>query len=394
MRVLIIGGGIGGLTAALALRRREVPAIVYAAAPEEEPEAEERGLWLPPGAMQVFERLGVAEAVREAGVRLERAVVERPEGAELHTVDLTAEAHGAPPVALSRGVLKALLAERLPAAVHHQGMRCEGFDAQGGQVTARFEGGTEASGEALVGADGAGSGVRQRLFPGTRLRGTDQVRYEGVAERPAASLPGGAHAAREVWGNGARFGHLPLGPAGPSSEGSGSECVYWFATQRAADVPVSARAPRAMKTALARRYADFPPPTGALVEATPTEKIARGELRDLAPLSAWHRGRVALLGDAAHAATPNLGLGAGQAVRDAYVLALALKEHGTPGAAFSEYEERRRENAHRVQRRSRQIGRLAHAQGAWARLRDGALRLAPAALRDRPLRSLLLPSAS
>jgi 2-polyprenyl-6-methoxyphenol hydroxylase-like FAD-dependent oxidoreductase len=387
MRVLIIGGGIGGLTAALALRHRDVPAVAYTAAPGDASEKEDAGLWLPPGAMQVFDWLDVAGAVREAGPRLERAVVERPDGTELHAVDLAAEGPGAGPVALSRRTLRALLAERLPAAVHHQGVRCEGFAAQGGRVTARFADGTEARGEALIGADGASSGVRQRLFPGATLRSADQVRYDGVAERAVASLPGGAHTAREVWGDGARFGHLPL--AGPGGEASDPERVYWFATQRAADVPVSARAPRAMKEALTRRYAGFPPRAAALLEATPPGKMARSELRTLAPLEQWHRGRVALLGDAAHAATPDLGLGAAQAVRDAYVLALALEEHGTPEAAFSEYAARRRESARRAARRSRQVGRLAHAQGTWARLRDGALRLAPAALPGRPLRSLL-----
>ena len=388
MRVLIVGGGIGGLTAALALRRRDVPAVVYTAAPGDASEkAKDAGLWLPPGAMQVFDWLDVAGAVREAGSWLERAVVERPDGTELHAVDLAAEGPGAGPVALSRRTLRALLAERLPAAVHHQGVRCEGFAAQGGRVTARFADGTEARGEALIGADGANSGVRQRLFPGATLRSADQVRYDGVAERTVASLPGGAHTAREIWGDGARFGHLPL--AGPGGEASGPERVYWFATQRAADVPVSARAPRAMKEALTRRYAGFPPRAAALLEATPPGKMARSELRTLAPLEQWHRGRVALLGDAAHAATPDLGLGAAQAVRDAYVLALALEEHGTPEAAFSEYAARRRESARRAAQRSRQVGRLAHAQGTWARLRDGALRLAPAALPGRPLRSLL-----
>ena len=80
MRVLIIGGGIGGLTAALALRHCDVPAVVYTAAPGDASEKEDAGLWLPPGAMQVFDWLDVAGAVREAGPRLERAVVERQIG--------------------------------------------------------------------------------------------------------------------------------------------------------------------------------------------------------------------------------------------------------------------------------------------------------------------------
>ena len=379
MHVLIIGGGIAGRTATLALRRRGVPVAVYTAAPEAKDGASgtpEAGLWLPPNAMSVFEELEVAGAVREAGVRLARAVVERPDGTELYAVGLSSEEQGAPSVALSRGALRALLAERLPGAVQHGGMACAGVSEKGDEVTARFEGGTEVSGEVLLGADGAASGVRRRLFPGATLRSADQVRYAGVAEWPA-NAPKRAPALREVWGDGLRFGHLPLG-----------EGVYWFATQRAADVPVSARSSHAMKAALARRYDDFPPPVPSLIEATPPQGVTRAKLRDLAPLERWHRGRLALLGDAAHAATPNLGLGAAQAIRDAYVLAVALEEHGTPGAAFSEYEEQRRESAHRVARRARQAGQWAHARGAWARLRDGALRLAPATLAGRPLRQL------
>jgi 2-polyprenyl-6-methoxyphenol hydroxylase-like FAD-dependent oxidoreductase len=381
MRVLIIGGGPGGLTTALALHRRKLPVAVYHAAPSSPPTrgAGGDGLWLPPNAMQIFERLGVADAIRRAGVTLDEATIQRVGGSALQRVDLAeaAEEFGALSVALSRAALLELLAERLPAPLLHDDMTCAGFSEKGDQVTARFENGTEVSGEVLVGADGATSGVRRRLVPSATLRETGQMSYGGAG---SMRLPlGDAQAAREFWSEGARFGVLPVGDG----------TVHWQAVLPASEAPLRPRSPNPMKTALTDRFADFPPPVPALLRSTPPGGIERAELHDLAPMQQWHRGRVVLLGDAAHAATPTLGQGAAQAIEDAYALALTLDEHGTPEAAFSKYEELRMKKAHRVVRRSRQMGRLAHTQRGWARrLTGAALRLAPGALQRRELRRL------
>jgi len=385
MHVLIIGGGVGGLAAALALRRRQLPVAVYdAAGPASEPPAHAEpparvgpGLWLPPGAMQHFERWGLAGAVQSAGTVLERAVVQTAGGEELWSVNLaTGASFEAPSVALSRGALTSLLAERLPAHVLNREATCEGFSETEEQVTARLAEGTEVGGEVLVGADGADSGVRRRLFPSAALRETGRVSHWGVAPAPTDDPSEQDRVLRDLWGKGARFVLLPVE----------RDWVFWCAAQRASRAPRPRPNPDDAKASLADDYAGFPGPTGALIDATPAEAITRVELQDLAPLDQWHRGRVGLLGDAAHAASPALGLGPAQAVADAYALALAFDEHDAPEAVFAEYENRRMNKARRVQRRSRQLGDWGHAKSAWAhRLRDTALRLAPAAALRRTL---------
>ncbi|PSQ69335.1 MAG: hypothetical protein BRD29_01915 [Bacteroidetes bacterium QH_2_67_10] len=281
MRVLIIGGGVGGLAAALALRRRQLPVAVYdAAGPASEPPARAEpparvgpGLWLPPGAMQLFERWGLAGAVQGAGTVLERAVVQTAGGEELWSVNLaTGASFEAPSVALSRGALTSLLAERLPAHVLNREATCEGFSETEEQVT------------------------RRRLFPSAAPRETGRVSHWGIAPAPTDDPSERDRVLRDLWGKGARFVLLPVE----------RDRVFWCAVQRASRAPRPRPNPDDAKASLADDYVEFPGPTGALIDATPAEAITRVELQDLAPLDQWHRGRVGLLGDAAHAASPAL----------------------------------------------------------------------------------------
>lgn len=137
-------------------------------------------------------------------------------------------------------------------------------------------------------------------------------------------------------------------------------------------------------------FAGWHAPIDALLAATREESILRNDIYDVDPLPHFVRGRVALLGDAAHAMTPNFGQGACQAMEDAVVLAAFLKKNGDVASAFAEYERRRRKRTRQIQLGSRRFGAIAQIENpVLCHLRDGAMRLTPSALATRQTKALL-----
>jgi 2-polyprenyl-6-methoxyphenol hydroxylase-like FAD-dependent oxidoreductase len=361
-RPLIIGGGIGGLAAAVALRRRGFEATVFEAAPELRPVG--KGIWVPTNAMQVLHRLGLAEAVLNAGWPLERIQLRTVGGgllldADLHKVEAK---YGHTTVSIHRAALVRVLADALPPGALRLGKQCTGIEADGAGVAARFADGSQARGDLVVAADGIRSAVREQVFPGVPLRYSGVTCYRGIADM---ELPADlARVCWEVWGGAARFGFSAVGP----------RQVYWFAPVTApADSPLPSG--EALTSLLAGQYTGFPTPIPDILRHTPAEEIIRTDLYDFAPISRWWSGRVVLLGDAAHAMTPNLGQGGAQAVEDAYVLADRLAGCATVEEALREYERLRLPKVRWVVNTAWRFGRLAHLRGRWSqRLRDLVLR--------------------
>jgi 2-polyprenyl-6-methoxyphenol hydroxylase-like FAD-dependent oxidoreductase len=374
---LIIGGGIGGLTAAVALRRKGIDAQVYEAAPRLEPVG--KGIWVPTNAMQVLDRLGLAGAVGAAGWPIERIQVRTTAGATLMDVDVRIfqRRYGHLTTSIHRAALVEMLAGALAPESLHLGRRLSSFAANDDGVTARFDDGSECRGDVLIGADGIRSIVREQLFGLVPLRYAGQTCYRGVARM---TLPTDlAHACWEVWGGEARIGFSAIGP----------DQVYWFAPKTArAGSPLLTGA--AVAEELSSHYARFPAPIPDIVRNTPLDEIIRTDLYDVPPIPRWSRGRVVLLGDAAHAMTPNLGQGGAQAIEDAYVLAEKLAAHARPEPAYAEYQLLRKPKADWVARTAARLGWAAHLRSAPARLlRDTVLRLTPRWLNDRQIDRVL-----
>ena len=373
--LLIIGGGIGGLSAAIALRQRGFDAHVYEAAATLAPVG--KGITVPLNALLVLDRMGVGANVAASGVAIEHASVHDLDSGLLQHLDLSGvhRRWNRGSIALQRSALQEVLLAALPAEVVHLGKRLAEIVQDGDTVTARFADGTSATGCVLVGADGVHSAVRGTVAPDARLRDAHQTCYLGLA--PFRLPDALRHTAREVWGGAARFGFAPVAP----------DLVYWFAplsTDHHA-VPGSADDLRA-------RYASFPDPIPALIAATPFSALTRTELRDLLPLPRWSQGRVVLLGDAAHAMTPNLGQGGAQSIEDAEALADALAAHPHVHAAFAHYERARRARVQRITATSFVLGRLAHTRSPWLRaVRNGLLRATPDWVNRRQLDRLVAP---
>lgn len=362
-KALVIGGGIGGLTAALALRQGGWAVEVF----EQAPVLREvgSGLMVSPNAMRVLFGLGLQRVVeRGAEVTRFEMCTWRGEALVAGRAEELGVSTDAPPTLFHRASLHGALQEAFGDAGVHLGARLTSFEDNGLGVVARFEDGREARGDLLVGADGLRSVVRARLHPGEPLRYAGYPCWRGLArgfEHPA--LPRGL--LRETQGPGARFG------VGYVRE----DLVYWWAT---ANWEEARPVPGGDKAFLLERFREAHAPIPELIAATDEADLLRNDLHDREPLSEWGEGRVTLLGDAAHPMTPNLGQGACSAIEDASVLAAALEAEADVERGLRRYEAQRQARTARLQRDSWTfgvVGQWRNPLAVW--LREQSIRHTP-----------------
>ncbi|MFC3476883.1 FAD-dependent monooxygenase [Halobacterium litoreum] len=369
--VAVVGGGICGLTTALGLERRGVDVRVYEAASAYRPVG--AGLLVQANSLLALAELGVAERVKEVGNCLRDGAIRAPDGTDLRTIDLDrverAEfGHGF--VAVHRADLQRVLLDALDTTVELDKECVSVTDAA--DPTVAFADGTRVSADVVVGADGIDSAVRDAVAPDVETRALDGVVYRGVAD-VSLSDP---HTTRgvEVWGDGTYTGGASLG----------EDSFYWFATRPGRAAAGTEPAGDALP-GLRERYASFPDPIPAVVNALDPEDVFRSGLRDVPSLDRWVRGRVALAGDAAHGMLPFAGQGAAQSIEDAVVLADSLASYYDTEAALEEYECVRKPRADRVRAESHVLGRVGTSQsGVVAGLRNRLFSVVP----DRVFRRL------
>ena len=344
MQGIIIGGGIGGLCAAIALKQRGFEVRVYESAPELKPVG--AGILVAPNAMNILQRLGLAQEIVEAGIALEQMNLLDKTGMVLQSVsEKEINRSAIPTVAILRNRLHRVLLGHIDPSAIELAKHCDSFAEESDRIRVLFNDGTEAEGSFLIGADGIASVIRTRLFPTARLRYSGQTCWRGVAD--LVSPKERQKSSTECWGEGLRFGFLPVD----------DKHVYWYATQK---VPPGGKDKRReLKDKLLGMYRAFPNLVPDLIRATPERSITRHDLYDLRRLKRWSTRRVTLLGDAAHATTPNLGQGGAQAIEDGWVLADCLDTHGDTGVAFREYEQKRMRKTRMIVSRSWQFGKLA-----------------------------------
>jgi 2-polyprenyl-6-methoxyphenol hydroxylase-like FAD-dependent oxidoreductase len=356
-RALIVGGGIGGLTAAVALRRAGVEAAVFERAPELREVGAGISLWA--NATRVLKGLGLYDDVRSSGAAEIGGELRSWRGAlmlEISAEDLR-ERFGEANLAVHRADLQKALLAALPPGTVRLGAEFTGFTQNGDEVVARFADGREERGDLLVGADGIRSAVRAQLFGRRAPRYAGYTAWRGIAEPRDGSLPEGV--GLNLWGRGTEFGLA----------GVGRGRFYWFATRNAPEGEREAAGGR--KREVLDLLSGWYEPARVAVEATAETEILRNDIYDRDPLERWGAGRVTLLGDAAHPMTPNLGQGACQAIEDAVVLARCLGGTGEVPRSLRLYEERRVRRTTTVVMRSRLAGRISQLENPLlCRLRD------------------------
>lgn len=366
VRAVVVGGGIGGLGAAIALERAGVEPIVI----ERAPELREAGFGLvvSANAVTALRALGLHEGVAARGSRVRRAEIRNPRGDLLTLIDY--EALGWETYGILRSDLQRAMLEAVPGDHLRLGTTCLGATDDGQTL---LDGAKPVVADIVVGADGVRSTVRRSLF------GEEPLRYGGHrAWRAGTRFDDERTRDRfvEVWGVAGGFG---FGPAG-------SGRVYWYCFEA---VPEGAPAPERPRDEFLGRYGGWFDPIPALIESTEPDAIEPTFTYDRPPRRTWGRGRVTLLGDAAHPMKPNIGQGAAQALEDAVVLGSCIGSNRDPEDALREYERRRVKRANAVVRASRRTGRAAEVRSPLAaRLRDVVMKVLPDRLTVAQLRGI------
>jgi FAD-dependent urate hydroxylase len=373
--IIIAGAGIGGLCAAIALQRSGFKVTVYEQA--EKLSQVGAGLTLWENAIRVLRTLGLAEHVIEAGSILERFQLKTDTDETLYTIRPGGHKTGFNElsIAIHRADLHRILLDALAPGSLKLSKTCSGCSQKDEQVFVKFEDGETVSAELLIAADGIHSVIRAQIFPQVALRYSGYTAWRGVTEC-GDEVP--ADMASELWGRGLRFGIVRIDP----------RRVYWFAIN---NQPAGKRfSDDEEKAHLLRKFVGWPHPVVNLIDRTPADGILQNDIYDFAPLSRWTVNRITLLGDAAHATTPNMGQGACMAIESAYSLARSLSMKPDYSRAFVRYEKERHTRTARVTNQSRAFGMMGQLEnGFLCGMRNWMMRLAPASIVRGQLRQTI-----
>jgi len=360
LRIAIIGGGIGGLTAAHALRRKGFEPVIYEAAPELKEIG--AGVALGPNTMKALRSLDLEQPVRDVGWSSEFQFLR--DGVTGNIITRTRRddrQYGAAACTVHRADLLDVLSADLPKDLVKLSARCISVQQDDRVASAQFKDGTEIEADIIIGADGIHSAVRASLFETAAPRFTGKVSWRFLI--PSAAIPGGV-TANTTW----------LGPHG---------AIVVFPVRRGELVNVNCHheddswteeswTRESDKAELFETYKDWAPELRHYFAAI--NKPYKWAVYDRDPIQQWTKGRITILGDAAHPMLSYLGQGAGQAIEDGVVMAAALAAQTDDlPAALKRYERSRLPRASRVVLASRARGEENHLVSRWAALKRNAM---------------------
>ncbi len=374
MEIIISGAGIAGLCVALALKQRGHTVTIYERSKAQSGLGAGISLW--PNAIKALDQLGVGGVVRSNGTSNHSGGIFAATGRLLVAEDTAAidACYGAPTVMIHRAMLSDILLNALGQSPQYH-IAVNHYTQDHDAVTATLSNGSVVHADMLIGADGINSAIRQQWFPHITPRYAGYTAWRGVCyfdhDRVGARWG-------EWLGAGQRFGIAPLK----------NDAIYWYATQNQPAyqfIDINNR-----QTHLLRLFADWGVQVPAIIAATASAAIMQHDIYDLPTLPYWVDNRVGLLGDAAHAMTPNLGQGGCQAIEDAVVLAKTVTTLNDVVAGLQTYQLARKSYVETIVAKSRQIGAVLSIDNRWASaIRNLILARLPATLSQRQLHPIL-----
>lgn len=369
----IVGGGIAGLTTTIALYNIGVNPIIFEAAPEIK--AIGAGIALGENAIKAFQQLGLAEEVMQLGHFLPTFTIYDQKGKAITQIGSAkaTKKQRLDNFVIHRAALHQLLLSKLPAATVHTNKRVVNVEQNEKAVTIRFQDGSIHKTDFLIAADGIHSQIRKHLLPQLTSRYAGYTCWRAIIDNKKLNLTEGF----ETWGKAGRFGISPLK----------EDKLYWFACLNS---PQNDKRMQHFKVAdLQENFKGFHAPIPAVLAATANEDLIWNDIIDLKPLSRFAYEKIVLIGDAAHATTPNMGQGACQAIEDAVILAKELEGKKDIVAAFKQFEQKRIKRTHYIVKNSWKLGKVAQIENpALIALRNWIFRLVPPVVQEKQLEFL------
>jgi 2-polyprenyl-6-methoxyphenol hydroxylase-like FAD-dependent oxidoreductase len=344
--ITVIGAGIAGLATAVGLARAGYDVGVI----ERRTDAMAgSGISIWPNALAALDEIGVGDSVRQAGGQVTGGAIRWRDGTWLRrpSAQRIVTALGEPLVVVRRSVLTDILREALPPGAVETGLAATAVTAAQSSVHVTLSDGQRRETAAVVGADGVNSMVASTLNGPLRSRYVGYTAWRGVAAYALDPALAG-----ETMAAGTEVGHVPLG----------TDHTYWFATERS---PEGSRSPGGEHAYLTAKLAGWADPIPRLLAATTPADLVRNDLYDRAQPAHWSRGRVVIVGDAAHPMRPHLGQGGCQGLEDAAILARFVTLNPDLPTAFDRFGRYRRRRVRPLVRESATIGRIVNLRPAF-----------------------------
>ncbi len=342
VKFIINGGGIAGLTAAIAIERLGYEAVVFESAHEIKPVG--AGLVLQSNALNSLEYLKIEDQIIEASNPINQLVIVNENGKIVKQQKASSkyrELFGG--MAIHRHTLHSILQSYLDPRIIHTNKKAVSFSEDDEKIILHFADGSSEKGDFIISADGINSAVRRQILPESNPRYAGYISWRGVIDNFTPRVI----EATETWGSKGRFGIVPIN----------ENRIYWYATISGSID--DARLNRFGKTELMDHFKNYHPAVIKVLEQTENNGIIVTPICDIKPLNRFAYNRVLLIGDAAHATTPNLGQGACQAIEDAMFLHKELASTKNVYDAFKLFEQKRIKKAKFIIDTSRKLGAMA-----------------------------------
>lgn len=366
MSISIIGGGIGGLTLGNFLKQQNIDFKIYESASEIKPVGV--GIAMAGNAMQIFDKLGLKEKIENAGTKMHALIITDKKLKTISKTDVLKLEHkyNVCNIAIDRANLQKILSENITENIILN-KRLETIEKKE-NYHLTFLDKTKIESEIVFGADGVKSLVRNQILKSGEIRNANQKCWRGILKTEIPEKY--SHNAYEMWGKGKRFGFVKIR----------ENTLYWYALVNEKYYSDNID--------LLNEFKDFHPDILEMISKTSKENIILNDIIDLKPMSHWSAENLCLIGDSAHATTPNMGQGGCQAVEDAYVIGKLLETEKDWNKLFSQFEKIRKDKVHHIVKTSFKIGKIAQWEN-FTRIRDFIFRNIPESVNQKQMEKIL-----